>query len=472
MTDDTQHSLSYNWGEVTKVVPNIRSHELVARVKWFITWRWLAILVCAAGTVAILADVVPAQLNPLFFGATTGFLAIANLMYTVIGRNLFGKPQRRRELRLLLIFQMLLDFVALGFLTYTCGSVETPLVTVFMAHIILATLFFRHRTALVVVGSAWFFAALPLVLEWARVIPVLSIFGGEFKRMVTSSTQVTFGFVICIGATFFFCWYLVNEISRSLKLRELQLEDAHRMLLRMDREKTQATLRATHELKAPFAAIKSYVYTLKDGYAGELPEKAHAVVSRIGDRCDQLTEKITDIIHLSNIKTLVVTDMNLAAVDLVPIVADEAREGALAGEPREIDVIFAPEEGRAIHVMGSPVHLKTLFSNLIRNAVNYSRDKGRVDVSVAVADKRVSVAVADQGIGIPEKNLDKIFDEHFRSKNAVAHNANGTGLGLSMVKEIVRLHGADIQVESTVGKGSCFTVNFDLVERKQGGEHG
>ena len=103
-----------------------------------------------------------------------------------------------------------------------------------------------------------------------------------------------------------------------------------KMLIKIDKEKTQSTLLATHELKAPFAAIKSYIYTLRDGYCGELPEKAQAVVVRIGDRCDQISNRITDIIHLSNLRTLVVTDMRLVPVDLMAIVAEEAREGALS----------------------------------------------------------------------------------------------------------------------------------------------
>jgi two-component system, OmpR family, sensor kinase len=247
------------------------------------------------------------------------------------------------------------------------------------------------------------------------------------------------------------------------------------MLVRMDKEKTQATLRATHELKAPFAAIKSYVYTLRDGYCGELPDKAKAVVGRIGDRCDHLTRKITDIIHLSNLQTLLVSDMDLKPVDLTALLKEEAEEGALLGKPRGITV-HPPDETEPVYVHGSKVHLRTLVSNLIQNAVFYSRKgEGAVSLSVHHQPNRVSVIVSDNGIGIPSENLDKIFDEHFRSKNAVAHHADGTGLGLSLVKEIARLHGATVSVESTVGKGAAFTVSFDPLgtepERENHGAH-
>lgn len=467
MTKEKTYSASYNWGEVTKYTPDLRSHELVIRMKWFVLMRWIAIGLCATATAGAFMNLMPARLNPVYFAAVAAFLTTANLVYTLMGRNLFDREHRRGELRMLLILQMLIDFLALSVLTYACGSVESPIMTVFMAHIILATLFFDHRMAGVIAASAWGFASLPLILEWAGVIPVLSIFDGSFKETVASSTSITGGFVIGIGSTFFVCWYLMNEISRSLKLKELQLEKAVEMMVRMDKEKTQATLRATHELKAPFAAIKSYVYTLKDGYCGELPPKATQVVTRIGDRCDQLTRKITDIIHLSNLQTLVVTDMNLQPVDLVSLVAEEAAEGGLAGEPRGIRVVFQGDQGLPMYVMGSPAHLRTLFSNLIQNAVQYSRDGQEVEISIQAYGKKASVCVRDNGIGIPKKNLEKIFDEHFRSKNAVEHHANGTGLGLSMVKEIVRLHGAEIRVESTLGQETRFTVHFDVVDVKQ-----
>jgi signal transduction histidine kinase len=289
-----------------------------------------------------------------------------------------------------------------------------------------------------------------------------------FKAMVIANVEVVAGFVLANGGVFLFCWYLASEISSSLKLREHQLEDAHQMLLKVDKEKTQATIIATHELKAPFAAIKSYLYSLRDGYCGPLPEKAQAVVARISDRCDKITDRISDIIHLSNLRTLVVSDMHLVPVDLISIVAEEAREGDLVGRPRNIQVINIAEKHPPVYIMGSAAHLKTLFSNLIQNAIHYSHDNtGRVVISMEDEPKKIAVSVQDNGIGIPKENLDKIFHDHFRSKNAVDHYAGGTGLGLSIVKEIVFLHGASIQVESIVGRGSSFTLRFDITEARQ-----
>lgn len=458
---EKKHSFFYNWGSVTTIVPDIRTQEMAARAKWFINMRWLAILACAIGAFVAMTGIVPAHVRPIDFFITIAFLSITNLFYSRIGRNLFGDKSRRRELQRLLLCQMFGDFTALSFLTYSLGCIETPMGALFMAHIILATILFSRWQSLMIAAAAWVYASVPLILEWAGIIPVRSIFEGHFKSMVNASFGITLGFVLASGGVYLFCWYLVSEISASLKLRERQLEDAHQMLIKIDREKTQSTLLATHELKAPFAAIKSYVYILRDGYCGTLSEKAQNVITRIGDRCDQISNRITDIIHLSNLRTLVVTEMNLAPVDLIDILRQEAREGALIGEPREIKIINLVRRHPPIYILGSPEHLKTLFSNLIQNAVNYCHDKtGRVVISVESSPGKADVAIQDNGIGIPKDALEKIFNDHFRSKNAVAHYAGGTGLGLSIVKEIVVLHGASIQVESIVGRGSSFTVSF------------
>ncbi len=464
---EKKHSFFYQWGSVTTYASDIRAQELVARAKWFINMRWVAILACAVGVLFAATGLLPADVRPVDFAITVVFLSITNLAYSVIGRDLFGDKSRRRELQHLLLWQMFTDFVALSFLTYALGGIETPMAALFMAHIILATILFSRWRSLMVATTAWIFAGLPLIMEWAGVIPVRSIFDGQFKAMVASSFAVTFGFVFASGGVFLFCWYLVSEISSSVKLREHQLEDAHQMLIKIDKEKTQSILLATHQLKAPFAAIKSYVYTLRDGYCGPLPEKAHSVVSRIGERCDQITSRITDIIHLSNLRTLLVTDMHMVPVDLVSILSEEAREGELIGKLRNIKIINLAENHAPVFILGSQSHLKTLFSNLIQNAINYCRDNtGRVVISLESTPHKVSVSVQDNGIGIPKDNLDKIFNDHFRSKNAVTHYPNGTGLGLSIVKEIVFIHGASIQVESIIGRGSSFTVRFDVTEPK------
>ena len=477
MTAAERHSLFYDWGNVTTYTSDLRARELVLRVKWFITLRWAAVLLCGIGGGAAALGIIPAHVNPMYFAGVGLFLSISNLTYTALGHNLFGVDAKHRALRGLLAVQILTDFLSLSVLTYGCGGVETPLSALFLAHVILSTLFFTRPAAFAVVGAAWFFAVLPLFLEWTGLVPTVSIFDGGFKSNIVGSTKVAGGYMLGTGAVFFVCWYIVSSITNSLKLREHQLEDAYSTIVRLDEERTQSTLRATHELKAPFAAIKSYVYTLRDGYCGPLPEKAMAVVEKIGIRCDRLTRKIVDIIHLGNLKNLVVYETDFTRVNLCPILLEEIHEGELVGSARNISVVADFDTSKSYWIDGSASHLKTLFSNLIQNAVTYSRaNEGKVTVSVSRTESpgRLHVTVRDNGIGIPPENLSKICDEHFRAGNAAKHNPEGSGLGLSIVKEVARLHGATMRVESFVDKGTSFTISFDNRserERQTDGEH-
>lgn len=447
----------------------LRGRELAERLRWFVITRWYAVALCLTGALVAHLRYLPARLDARYFLVVAVMLALSNLGAGLRARRGFSGIA---AMRWFLFVQMLTDFAALSVLTYACGTVETPVATLFMLHIILATQLFPRRYSRIATGVAWIFASAPLLLEWAGVIPVLSIFDGQLKSVTSESLRVTLGFVGGFGASYFVCWYLVSVIASSLKRREEQLQDAFELLQRMDREKTQATLRATHELKAPFAAIKSYVYTLRDGYCGPLPDKAAQVVTRIGERCDRLTEKITDIIHLSNLRTLLQRPEDFVVVDLGALLAAEAREAGLQGEPRRISVSFAAE-GPALQVLGSAQLLSTLFSNLLRNAVQYSRDGGQVVLSLEDVGNQALVVVEDQGIGIPAGNLEKIFEEHFRSNNAVAHHPGGTGLGLPIVREILRLHGGAVKVRSEVDRGTTFSVTLPTVPpNEKGGAHG
>lgn len=447
----------------------LRGRELADRLRWFVVTRWWAVALCLGGTLVAHLRWLPARLDARYFLAVAVILALSNLGAGLRARRGFSGVV---AMRWFLFVQMLTDFAALSLLTYACGTVETPVATLFMLHIILATQLFPRKYSRIATGVAWLFASAPLLLEFAGVLPVLSIFDGQLKAYTSGSLRVTLGFVAGFGGSYFVCWYLVSRIASSLKRREEQLQDAFELLQRMDREKTQATLRATHELKAPFAAIKSYVYTLRDGYCGPLPERAVQVVDRIGERCDRLTDKITDIIHLSNLRTHLPRPEELSVVELRALLAKETREAALHGEPRRITVSFAAE-GPSVHVLGSTPLLSTLFSNLLRNAVQYSRDGGHVILSLEEVDVHALVVVEDQGIGIPEANLEKIFEEHFRSNNAVAHHPGGTGLGLPIVREILRLHGGAVKVQSEVDRGTTFSVTLPAVPPKEkGGAHG
>jgi signal transduction histidine kinase len=452
---------TFDWGEAYTAEEDLHSRVLVDRAYWVVRLRWGAVGACGLGTLASMTNLVPERLHAVYFASVTVFLALSNWVYGFLVRRWSLSSRNPTALKRLVIVQVATDYLSLSVVNYATGTLETPFFMLFLPHVILLSLFFSRRLSLFMTAVGVVLALLPLVLESMGVVPLVSILDLPFKERVLQDPKVTFLFVAGLSAAFFFCWYLTSTITSSLKYRENQLQMANDALVRLDREKTQATLRATHELKAPFAAIQSYVYTLRDGYYGDLPAEALDVIRRIDDRCDRLKAMISDIIHLSNLRTLVVSNDDFEPVDLRAFIRDEVEDAALVAKRRSITVLnLVAEEGGVPMVRASSRHLRTLVSNLLRNAVNYSHDGGKVEVGVEAVGGGAVLRVRDYGIGIAQELLPKLFDDFFRSNAAVKHNPNGNGLGLAMVKEIAKLHGAVIEVSSEEGKGTCFSVAF------------
>lgn len=438
--------------------------ELSARISWFIQMRWVAAVLCALGSLASALNWLPVHIDYWFFLLTTVMVIATNLIFTRLNASLLRRNVLCRHLQSMVVAQSLTDYVALSFLSYGLGGMETPVVAVFIFLIIVLTLLCEVRISLLMTLAAAFFAALPLALEYLGVLPVISIYDHPFKNQFSNSLVLTSGYILFVSLVFLICWYLVSEVTTHLRLREEQLAEAYQQMAVLHQEKSRAMLRATHELKAPLAAIKSYVNTMQAGYCGEFTDKVKDIHRRIGDRSDLLTRKITDIIHLSNLQTLMLHPEQFLELDLAAFMEPEVEQARVTGALRGIEVQWRIPSGVGqAWIRASREQLHTLISNVLQNAVTYSYDGGTVEVWLDTDSTTVKLEFRDHGIGIPEANLPQIFDEHFRSHNAARHNPNGNGLGLAMVKEIVRLHNAQIEVASASGQGTCFTLIFNRV---------
>jgi hydrogenase maturation protease len=468
----TQASGVARMDEVIHCVQNIHVRELISRIHWAVRIRWAFISTLAVASLFSLILSYRYQIQPGYFIAVAVFLVMTNTIYSRQVAKADVACVGTLELQRLCFHQVLGDYMALAVVVYALGSVETPVMFLVLPNMLLAALFFDRKKSLALLIMGLGFVVAPLILEAAGILPVVTIFGSGLKEQMLSDPTVLLTYLGIFFACVMICWYLVLEITKTLIDNELELEDSYESMVRLDEEKTRATTRATHELKAPLAAIKSYVYTLDQGYAGELPEKARTIVNRIGARSDHLLAEITDIIRLSNLKTYVVTGEQLVPVDLCTAVAQEVRDAKALGNSRQISIRLSGADDQVVMVSATAEHLKTIISNLIHNAVNYSNDGGIVDVMIQRVHgddgrNRVAVKVKDQGIGIAEEALKSVFDEHYRAKNAVDHNNTGTGLGLPIVKATARLLDAEVDLKSKLGAGTTATVTFNLLT----GEH-
>ncbi|MCG9479061.1 MAG: hypothetical protein K9H14_02485 [Actinomycetia bacterium] len=255
----------------------------------------------------------------------------------------------------------------------------------------------------------------------------------------------------------------IEKINMRLEKEMLEYEKISQKLHEINQEKTKYLLHATHQLKAPFAAIQSYVDIILEGYSGEILPSTRDIVLKIRARCELLSMVISEMLELEKLKTGEDRASDLKKINLSPIISGTVQRFMAPAEAKQIQIDYRPAKGD-FYINGNERQIEILFSILIENAINYSSSGSTVRVTVKkIEGPGLYVGIEDQGIGIPEKNLDSIFNEFFRSNNAVQFHKNGTGLGLSIAREIVDIHNGSINVESKLGEGSCFSVVFKLL---------
>jgi two-component system phosphate regulon sensor histidine kinase PhoR len=222
---------------------------------------------------------------------------------------------------------------------------------------------------------------------------------------------------------------------------------------RLERIRKDFVANVSHELRTPLAAISGYAETLLEG-ALEDRENSRRFAAIILDKARQLTNIVSDLLVLSTLES-----GKPPAPE--PISLRESIESALrtvepVARARGVNVAFKSAED--LDVLGHEVRLEQVFVNLLDNAIKFNRPDGEVHVEIAREDGRAVVHVRDTGLGIPSRDLPRIFERFYRVDKARSRATGGTGLGLAIVKHAVEQMGGSVSVESRLGQGSVFTV--------------
>jgi two-component system sensor histidine kinase SenX3 len=218
--------------------------------------------------------------------------------------------------------------------------------------------------------------------------------------------------------------------------------------------RTDLVANISHELKTPVGAIGLLAETLQDEDDQLIVER---LASRINTEAMRIAQIIEDLIELSRIET--VDNAGSDEVDLAELTGEAVERLRPAARQAGVEVAFCAPEGRS-SIIGERRQLLSAIGNLIDNAIKYSDSGTTVDVSVISESDEVVVQVADHGIGIPTRDIDRIFERFYRVDQARSRQTGGTGLGLAIVRHAVVNHGAHVDVESRLGEGSTFTLRF------------
>ena len=227
---------------------------------------------------------------------------------------------------------------------------------------------------------------------------------------------------------------------------------------RLDSIRRDFVANISHELKTPIGALSILSEAVLE--ASNDPEAITKFASRMQAEAKRLSGLVQEIIDLSRLQD---DDplKNGKPVDLSEVITEAIDQSRLNAENRKISLAFEGVEG--VKVNGDRAQIMMAIHNLIENAINYSPNGTRVAITLKIVGAIAEVAVSDQGIGIPEKDLERIFERFYRVDPARSRLTGGTGLGLSIVKHIAKNHGGDVSLWSVEGAGSTFTIRFPLI---------
>lgn len=234
---------------------------------------------------------------------------------------------------------------------------------------------------------------------------------------------------------------VVRDISREKKIEQLRQSFFSNV---------------SHELRTPLTTISGYIKFLLGGKMGELNQSQMQALQAANEEADKLDRLIDTVIELSSFDSESFR-LHLGDVDVARVTEETARSKESQAKHKDLRLeVNLPEN--LPHVVGDERRLGLLMSNIIDNAIKFTPGGGAVKIAGHEEGSDVVIEVSDTGIGIPKEEQSKIFDRFYQVDSSPTRMHGGAGLGLSICKEIVDLHGGRIEVESDVGKGSTFRV--------------
>lgn len=215
---------------------------------------------------------------------------------------------------------------------------------------------------------------------------------------------------------------------------------------------------ASHQLRTPATGVKQYIGMLLEGYAGDLNEDQKLMATTAYESNERQIQIVNDLLKVANIDAGKVTlqKRNIDINKLLQSIIDEQKT-TFASRQQTVTLSIPKTECEALL---DEERIRMVLENIIDNASKYTPEGKSIIVSVKCTKKSISIAIRDQGVGIAERDINKLFKKFTRISNPLSNSVGGSGLGLYWAKKIIDLHSGTIDIKSTIGKGSTFTVRL------------
>jgi signal transduction histidine kinase len=423
-------------------------------VKWFIRIRWIAIIILVISNF-IVSHLIGITVKEIPIYILASLLLMLNIIHRFILKQIIKDKSSKltRMIKWEIHFQIITDLVILTMILHYSGGMENPLILFYFFHLIIASSIFSTVQTYFYAAFVIILAALLGILECFSIVPHHPLEGFVSHDLYQNPLYVFgAGFIFaCTSVLVVFLSHMI--INRSIKSEETYVR-TNIELENKDKLKNEYVLRVTHDIKGHVAAILSCLEVVRSKITGPLNDGQQEFIGRAYERTELLSGFIKDLLNLT--KKRLKHDYEFEEFSLQSLIKKVVTPLQALMKDKSID--FSMYVDNSVDVItGNPFTIEELYSNLLMNAIKYTPPHGKIELNIRNRINHVVTEISDSGIGIPKEELPKVFDEFYRASNVTKDIKTGSGLGLSIVKQIVEDHKGQIWVNSEPGVWTKFT---------------
>ncbi|MCK4885970.1 MAG: HAMP domain-containing histidine kinase [Planctomycetes bacterium] len=435
----------------------LRDTNLIKRAFWLIRLRWAATAVLGMG-VLFSIKILHVSLPVVELSIIAGAMVLYNVALFVLLRHITSdnKNPAHETISRIITFQISADIIALTSILRYSGGIENPVFLYFVFHMIIASILLSRRQSYFQATLAVLFFGALVILEYFEYIPHYGAARLADYNLYRNSLFVCTTFLV-FSTTLYLVVYIMTSISHLLKQQQEWYEIANIQLREKDHLKNDYVLRLTHDIRGHLSAIQSCLNIVNDKIVGPLNEKQMDLIERSYRRAGKCMAFITALLKLTRMKMTGTLEMGYFPLKNSIFNALAAVQNRAAR--KEIKIGYNIEDG-IDEIYGEPVLIEETIANLLFNAARYTPQNGTIKINVKDQQDSILFEVSDTGIGIPQDDIEKIFDEFYRSDNAREVERDGTGLGLSIAKQVIERHHGRIWVKNNPEAGCTFSFTL------------
>jgi len=361
------------------------------------------------------------------------------------------------------LIQIVLDLISLSLVVYFTGSIESPFFLFYLFHMIIGVFFLQQFLVYILALILWTTFSFLSYMEIIGRIEHYRI-QGLLKYELYSDFGFMLSVILVFGALLFVSIFITGKIVSELYKREMQIKSVNDQLSAVEKSKQKFIMGFVHELKSPIAAASTIIDLILGEYLGEVNSKIKAKLNIANSGLLAGIEHVNEILSISKFKLL--GNINKSLINPSIIFEKNLKEYSIKIQKKNIKLKVKNELNSDYKIEADPILIKLIFSNLLSNAVKYTQDNGMIEIELFENKNKFNFIISDDGIGIPLSEQNNIFHEFYRASNAMNNDYEGTGTGLSIVKEIIDIHNGAIYLKSpsrmknNINAGTSFFVEI------------